>query len=603
MIWIICFVLSILILFVAILYALTAYKRYKTGRTLTPFKVVFSGVFVAIFIGLIPIFSAMLESESWKALKIILFDVLQTIQVFTINVGADLILDNINNSTTSIDGVYSAYMTCLFFAAPILTFGFLISLFKNAIADIRYIVHFWGDVYVFSELNHSSMMLARSLKANHHKAVVVFTGVRAGDDEEENIIYEQAREIGAICFRKDINSIEFRRHLSSSPIVFFAISNYERDNIKQSLQLVDRYSERNSTRLYVFSSSIEGELLFSNLGKYSMKVRRVNEVRSLIYNFLYNSGEYIFNSAKITDGREKKITVIINGMGQYGREMLKALVWYCQMDGYSLAIHAFDKDELSEDRFSAMCPELMSEKFNGRTVEGESRHDIHIYSGIDVETKTYADIVTKIKDITFVFVCLGDDGMNIKHSTEMRMLCEQNGSNPIIKTIVNDDEEKKVMEGVTNYRGEEYKIDYIGDLKETFSEENIMNNTLEKQALERHLNWGKEDEFWRYEYNYKSSMAAAIHIKARIFCGIPGADKEEKDFSDTEREIIEKLEHRRWNAYMRSEGYIYSGSTDKASRNDIGKMHHDLVPFNFLSEEEKRKDSSVGTINADNGER
>ena len=42
---------------------------------------------------------------------------------------------------------------------------------------------------------------------------------------------------------------------------------------------------------------------------------------------------------------------------------------------------------------------------------------------------------------------------------------------------------------------------------------------------------------------------------------------------------------------MRSEGYIYSGSKEKSSRNDLGKMHHDLVDYDSLTEEEKRKDS------------
>ena len=63
-----------------------------------------------------------------------------------------------------------------------------------------------------------------------------------------------------------------------------------------------------------------------------------------------------------------------------------------------------------------------------------------------------------------------------------------------------------------------------------------------------------------------------------------------------EKAIIEPLEHRRWNAYMRAEGYVYSGSKEKESRNDLGKMHHDLVDFSSLTEEEKRKDSSVGTF-------
>ena len=62
-----------------------------------------------------------------------------------------------------------------------------------------------------------------------------------------------------------------------------------------------------------------------------------------------------------------------------------------------------------------------------------------------------------------------------------------------------------------------------------------------------------------------------------------------------ERDIIEVLEHRRWNAYMRAEGYVFSGSKDKRSRNDLAKMHHDLVDFSSLSEEDKRKDRHVGS--------
>ena len=104
-----------------------------------------------------------------------------------------------------------------------------------------------------------------------------------------------------------------------------------------------------------------------------------------------------------------------------------------------------------------------------------------------------------------------------------------------------------------------------------------------------------DEDFWAYEYCYRSSVASAIHMKARKACRIPGADKKEDELTAAERDIIEVLEHRRWNAYMRSEGYIFSGSKDKASRNDLAKMHHDLVDFSSLSEEDKRKDSKVGT--------
>ena len=80
-----------------------------------------------------------------------------------------------------------------------------------------------------------------------------------------------------------------------------------------------------------------------------------------------------------------------------------------------------------------------------------------------------------------------------------------------------------------------------------------------------------------------------------IFCGIPGAGKKAADMSIQERNTLENLEHRRWNAYMRAEGFVFSGSTDAASRNDLGKMHNDLVNYTILPEEEKRKDSAVAS--------
>ena len=74
-----------------------------------------------------------------------------------------------------------------------------------------------------------------------------------------------------------------------------------------------------------------------------------------------------------------------------------------------------------------------------------------------------------------------------------------------------------------------------------------------------------------------------------------GADKREEELTLQERDIIETLEHRRWNAYMRAEGYVYSGSKESSSRNDLGKMHHNLIRYADLTEEDKRKDSRVGS--------
>ena len=76
-------------------------------------------------------------------------------------------------------------------------------------------------------------------------------------------------------------------------------------------------------------------------------------------------------------------------------------------------------------------------------------------------------------------------------------------------------------------------------------------------------------------------------MKIRTECGIPGASKETEEQTPEENARLAQIEHCRWNAYMRSEGYIYSGSHDKDSRNNLGKMHHDLVDYGGLSEEDR----------------
>ena len=414
---------------------------------------------------------------------------------------------------------------------------------------------------------------------------------------EEKIyeLIEQARDLGAICFKKDILVVNFKKHSESKSISFFTIGSNETENLNQSLKLIENYKDRDNTHIYIFSTKIESELLLTAIDKGKVKVRRINEVQSLVNRILYERGSIIFDSAREDTNGDKRISVVVVGMGNHGTEMVKALTWYGQMDGYRLEINAFDKDELAEEKFVALAPELMSSDYNGVDVEGEAQYQITIHPDVDVQTITFADKISKITNASYVFVALGNDDMNINTAVNLRMYFERIKIHPVIQAVVYNSQQRKALEGIANYRGQAYDIEFVGDVESSYTEDVIIDSELEEDALKRHLKWGKEEEFWTYEYNYRSSVASAIHMKARVQCGIPGADKKETDLSDEERTIIETLEHRRWNAYMRAQGYIFSGSTDKSSRNDLAKMHHDLVDYSSLTEEVKRLDSKVGT--------
>lgn len=574
-------------------------NKYKHGRFLTPLYVLFTGCFAAVLTLMLPLIDlSFIPKDVNSVLRGVARFILamhNTLQVFTIDIEAQDILESIQSALPGFTA-YFMMMSFLMILCPLLTLSFILSLVKNISAYLRLFMSYRRDWYVFSELNNKSIALARDLRKNHKKAAIIFTDVFGKDEEKSYELIEEAKEICAICFKKDIVTINLRQHYKKTQTVFFTIGVDETENVDQALKLINIYKNSVNIRLFVFSKSVYGEILLTKADKGNVKVRRINEVRSLVNRLLYERGEELFENAKPLADGTKKVSCVIVGLGQHGTQMLKALTWYCQMDGYSVEIDAFELDKNAEDRFSVQAPELMSKDYNGVFVPEEAEYTIRIHSGYDVTTKRFADVVSKLNDATYVFISLGSDEANITTAVEMRVLFERMKIKPVIQTVVCNSEAKKALSGITNHRGQAYDIDFIGDTADSYSENVIMNSALEADALRRHMKWGEEEEFWQYEYNYNSSVASAIHAKARIACGINGATKKEEELTPEETATIQKLEHRRWNAYMRSEGYVYSGCPEKSSRNDLAKMHNDLVNFSLLTEEEKRKDSRVGTV-------
>lgn len=622
--WFLCFFAAMAVLAGSIILSvMKAIGKYKRGRILTPFNLLFVGVFLSLSISLIPIYTDIVGEAPVSVLKTVMFSLHHTFQMFTIDADREFILDSINCGGV-LQILYSAYLSVALVVSPILTFGFVVSFFKNVSAYFRYIIHRYSDVYIFSELNENSLALGADIKRNKKRALLVYTDVFENNEETSYEQTERAKELRAICFKKDILAINFMHHGKNAPITFFMIGEEETENASQTIKLIQAFKDRENTRLFVFSKNTESELIINNANKAlekkaaqvkeektpaapadtrkcAIKIRRVNKIRSMINEMLYTNGHKLFEEAREGEDGIKTISAVIVGAGRFGTEMLKALTWYCQMDGYRIKINVFDKDTASEDRFSAAAPELLSDDYNGVHIAGEAYYDIGFHTGLETGTKSFEDEVAKIKDVTFAFVSLGSDEDNIRAAAELRVLFERMklGYKPHIQTVVFNTDEKNALSDVANFKGQKYCIDFIGDTETAYSEAVVLNSELEKQAFAVHMGYdsSKEEDFWRYEYNYNSSVATAIHIKARIACGIPGADwSEEQLANDPETdEALKSLEHRRWNAYMRAEGYIYSGSCDKSSRNDLGKMHNNLVDYSQLDDSVKLLDRKVAT--------
>lgn len=587
MAWSICLILATVIFLLAFIFAVGVRKtRYKRGRIRTSFNLIFGGVTIASVVMFLPIYANIFASDKFGGWKTILLSIHNTIRLFIVDGEFSFVTDNIKTVPDSIADVYTMFAALLFVVAPVLTFGVVLSFFRNISAHKDYFLKYFSEVYIFSELNERSLALARNLKSNDKKRTIVFTDVFENNEETVYEMVTQAYELGAILFKKDIAAVNWGMHCKNKKMCFFIIGQDDDENIKQTLSLISKYNKREKVSLYVFTTSINSELLLNKASKGKIKVRRVNEVQSLISRELYDEGLEIFKKAVPYNEEEKLISAVVVGMGQHGMEMSKALSWFCQMDGYRLELNVFDIDKSAESRFHYNCPELLDKIHNNDFVtKGEAHYKINVYSGVDVESKEFLDKLDQLKSVTYVFIALGKDEKNIHMAVKLRSWLLKNGHTPRIDAVVRNSDKKEALSGITNFSGQEYDIHFIGDIDSSHSEKVIFESDIEMAALERHLRWGEEEAFWKYEYNYRSSIASAIHKKMKIGCKIPGIEKELEQRSEQEKWALRELEHRRWNAYMRSEGFVYA-----KERNNLAKTHHCLVPFDELSLKEQEKD-------------
>lgn len=173
-----------------------------------------------------------------------------------------------------------------------------------------------------------------------------------------------------------------------------------------------------------------------------------------------------------------------------------------------------------------------------------------------------------------------------------------------IRTIVEDRELGETLEkcGLKNHKDADYGITLLGSPQKIFSYDVIVHSELTQTAEDAHMSWvkknngqagmadpGKEEEernkFYLYDYFYRSSEAQVIRNRVRDTMKVEETLKQKGRSDGSPEKDAGDFEHMAWNAYMRSEGYIYD-----PRRDDIAKTHYDLVSCDELDKAEKSKD-------------
>lgn len=592
----------------------------KRRAILSPLQIFILGFFASVVIVFYPIyyfdyFGA--EIGQVKVIKSVLLSIHNSLRLFILDGDFDVIKNTINTNNISraeIINAYTIYSAFLFVTAPLLSASFVLSFFKSISSLAKYLLYPKADIYLMSSLNERSITLAEDIMTNKdgkkrfiRKRLVLFADVFEKDEEENFELVNRAHRLGAICFKKDITEITLKAvHRGIFRKIYF-IGEDENENIKQALAMIASCRNQKAynvpkTQFYVFTNTIESEVLLNNADNGNMKVRRIKQSRNLALEILRTHS--IFDKT-YKDGDKKRISIAIVGLGHHGTELLKAICWCAQMPGYEAEIHVFDDDSNGEEQIESVAPELI--EYNHKRIDGEAYYDIFFHNGINVTSASFLKEISQLAELTTVYVTLGNDELNIETAMRIRMQFGRDKMDygrtipPIFAIVYNSLKSDIFAEGgLKTIDGKNYGITFVGSMRERYSLSFVEQPELEVQALECHLRWVKSSNddvkkqdkikektlaFEKFEYFRRSSVATALYEQMRKSMGIvPG-------ISDEMDSLISEYEHYRWNVYMRSEGYVYR--YNNGEKDEISKTHYDLTIFDNLSDTEKQKDVFV----------
>lgn len=497
--------------------------------------------------------------------------------------------------------IYTDYL-----AVPVFTVGFLVSFFQNFTDLFKYKLSRKKKIIVFSELNENSLSLAESIK-NTVKTRIVFCNCNNTEIKDSKNIYDEVKKLGALVFDKDEFSLKLKKGVNS--ITFYEISSDKDKNLENAIKLIEKYRDNIKTdiRIKVFSVGRLPELMLDSIWKGNISVELVDEIKYSCYQLLFDKP--LFENLNETED----ISVMIIGGGYTGTEFIKAVSWCGQMKKHNLKINVFDKDPDIEARFKCQCPELTQE--NG--------YNISFYN-CDIESSKFKEKVIKYcSDTSYVVICTNDDNLNIETAILIRELfwrmqvksCESEIKNdyPLINARARRICKNRLVNGLT-FKNAYYSINCFGMVSQIFNASTLNNSLIDNIARNIHLSYKlKNDEsifdineadetnaikdYYNGIYNQRSSLAAAIHFKYKIYdlIGYKGnIDKKSIDIlrkelsNNSKLEELSKTEHLRWNSYMRSEGFLlaeikdvkkYYSFTNSDHRFSIAKLHPVIVDW------------------------
>ena len=505
---------------------------------------------------------------------------------------------------------YGIVISVINLIAPILGGALLLSILTNIFSNAKIAVFPYRHKFVFSELNEASITLAEDImRENHYKKIlnkkfrsirplIVFTDAYLDDESEvSSELFNRARDIGAVCVKTDLMHLPLRR---SGSVDYFLMDADSKGNISTlSGLLKNKYrngrlwtagadQDNPNIRMFIFTTDDFEDTMVKNIcGKndnaQKVLVRTIRDYKNMAVNLMNDVPLFL----SLLHTTEKELAVTIFGSGSIGEEIFQSVFWCGQMNDIALTINVVSKDaEKLENRIRETCPELLKST--------DSSSDLlKVYPFGDTEKRNppyckkvsfhkvdnifeFSDIPEEIFNGTnYYVVALGTDDKNITvaHKIKMKVsrksiLNERQRYNVIVPAVY----DRELAETLYDVSAEGFGPSIIpfATLESRYSCRNIFMTDFLGRALDTARLYDKKQETKDRddEYTYWSNITRTVHAPYKAFAlgrilsvEMDRTDeerwhlKEHVQLSENEKHMIAWMEHRRWNAFLRTQGF------------------------------------------------
>lgn len=496
--------------------------------------------------------------------------IMTTAQMVTLNADYGDLIKDLPPDTKQILILFSIFSILM----PIVWGSVLLTLFESFASWCMYqIFSCFVPVYFFSELHEQSLALAKDiLLKNNKKCLCVFCKVSEDTPSE---FREEAKSWRCLLFKK--SETNYIKNPARSQTYFELSENWD-ENLTNSLNLIKKYIERygevdySKVKIFLYSEQEEAPLVLDSIDKKGLPAIIINRDR-----FIAN--DLLFNHPLFDELSDKKSSVLIVGAGKTGLELLKTCLWCGQLGGdYTLEVTVIDKEADSVKKaFQLECPEFFNGEYSVSFIQANVAH-----------AECLEMLNAHSLSPNYICVCLGNDEFNIQTSLRLRAYFQRqtikSGRRPFIATMIRNDTKNRLLSRSTSsftaFGGDNLVYSY-----------SVIDSDFERLALNVHQIYmeGETDknkvlrDYYKSEYNIKSDRANALHIRYKLFLlGYdirPMSDGEKSKcadaFSLSEKDIdfLSQVEHDRWNAYTRSEGWCRASLEQiTATKNNSSKI-------------------------------